>query len=447
MKKIISILLVLAMCAALFAGCTPAEQTETTGATEGTNVLANAKEYIYTIYKADDGAETAIDYNVISVVSIGTGTYAITWTVEVVSGDGSCIEVVPGDTTTTIKVAKNYTEAPVVYNLVATVADEQGNSESVTFAHTVPVSAQVAEIADGTYVIAAGGISFAALDASYSYGYVYGNAVTESDYSALDVVTITNVDGGVTIQDAYGRYVYLKGTYTSFNVDTTMPEEGHIWEIQPNGDGYKIVNVSNQKTMAYSSSYTSWGAYDELTDDHNSLVTITAATAGDVTVPDVEDPTEDTTPVETPDNGSESATVENGITIYLYNAANEAYATGTDYIYTSSSTGNQKHELELTSDKSAALALTVQVDGEYVTFVTADGKYLYADGTNVQLVDEQGDHTKFVLETAEGGYYLKCANATYNDKPQYLEIYSGYLTVYGFNASNTGIYTFELIGA
>lgn len=130
--------------------------------------------------------------------------------------------------------------------------------------------------------------------------------------------------------------------------------------------------------------------------------------------------------------------------IVLFNPDGGVYVTGTDYLYTSSS-GSQKHELEVSADKSAALQLTVRKnDDGTVTFVTGDGKFLMADGTNVQIVDAEGDHTKFVLEAAENGQFIKCANATYNDKPQYLEIYSGYLTCYGMNESKAAIYTFQM---
>ena len=131
--------------------------------------------------------------------------------------------------------------------------------------------------------------------------------------------------------------------------------------------------------------------------------------------------------------------------IVIFNPDSGMYVTGTDYLYTSSSSGSQKHELELTDDKAAALQLTVRKnDDGTVTFVTNDGKFLMSDGTHVQLVDAEDDNTKFVLEAAEGGQFIKCANATYNDKAQYLEIYSGYLTVYGMNETKAAIYTFVL---
>ena len=41
--------------------------------------------------------------------------------------------------------------------------------------------------------------------------------------------TITAVDGGYIIQDSSGRYLYMKGTFNSFNVSSEQPESGYIW--------------------------------------------------------------------------------------------------------------------------------------------------------------------------------------------------------------------------
>ena len=448
MKKIISLLLALVMCAALFAGCggqeTPGTSApETTAPVADTTALSNAREYLYTIYKETAGTVTALDYTVISQVSVGSDVYPIEWTIEAVSGDASLVTVVAGEEMTTITITPNYGAEEIKYNLVGTLKDAAGNTDFVSFEHTVPVSVK-SDIVDGTYVIAADGLSFAALDPTYNYGYAPANPVTADSYTNADVVTITTVSGGVTIQDCYGRYIYLKGTYNSYNVSAEMPEEGHIWEIRAEEDGYTLVNVLNQKTIAYSTSYSSWGAYPELTDADISLLTITPATLSeetpDATEPDATEPEETEPSVDAP-----VASVEDGTKVVIFNAENNAYATGTEYTYVSSSTGNEKLELELTESADAALVLTVKVDGDTVTFVTDDGKYLYADGTNVKLADAEDDNTKFVLETVDGGYLIKCAIANYNGKPQYLEIYSGYLTVYGYNEANAGIYTFQLI--
>lgn len=79
-----------------------------------------------------------------------------------------------------------------------------------------------------------------------------------------------------------------------------------------------------------------------------------------------------------------------------------------------------------------------------VSFKTKDGKYLYADGKDVKLVDTESKdgHTDFIKEevkmTPEGsseaevlGYHLKCSKATIDGNAQYLETYKGCLTVYG----------------
>ncbi|MBQ4511252.1 MAG: hypothetical protein II984_11055, partial [Clostridia bacterium] len=107
------------------------------------------------------------------------------------------------------------------------------------------------------------------------------------------------------------------------------------------------------------------------------------------------------------------------------------YITGKHYLYTSSSSGSQKWELELTENLAEALAITVvENDDNTVSFV-AEGKYLFCDATNVKFVDTQDDNTKFVLEPTSNGTFIKCAVANYNGKAQYLEVYSGYLTCYG----------------
>ena len=126
------------------------------------------------------------------------------------------------------------------------------------------------------------------------------------------------------------------------------------------------------------------------------------------------------------------------------------YVTGIHYLYTSGS-GSQKWELALTEDKAEALAMVmVENDNGTVSFV-AEEKYLYCDATNVQFVDKAGENTEFVLETVAGGSFIKCANATYGEqkKPQYLEMYSGYLTCYGAptDEAKNFMYTFTFADA
>lgn len=266
MKKYISFALVLAMVLCLFAGCNQEPQAETGSG------LADAKEYLYTIYK-DDPEVTTADYTLVGVVAIDGVSYKVTWAV-----DNAAISVVPAENTVTIDLP-DASDVEIAYTLTATVADDKGATETVTFSRKMP-------------------------------------AIKSADVSEGDMIV-------------------------------------------------------------------------------------------------------------------------------LYNAAETSYVTGIDYLYTSSS-GSQKHELVLTADKAEALPMAIQTnDNDTISFV-AEGQYLFSDGTDVKFVTEQSEYTQFVLEPAEGGQFVRCATAQYGGKSQYLELYSGYMTVYSMNAEKAGIYTFEL---
>ena len=118
------------------------------------------------------------------------------------------------------------------------------------------------------------------------------------------------------------------------------------------------------------------------------------------------------------------------------------YVTATPYVYTSSS-GSTKDQLVMSENAADAAVFTVieNADGS-ISFVV-DGKFLYADGTNVRLVAEEGEFTKFVYEETDGGVFIRCFTANFNGKAQYLEVYKGYLTCYGMG-SDTSIYTFVI---
>lgn len=116
----------------------------------------------------------------------------------------------------------------------------------------------------GTYTVAekpalpalATGDYWIVYDGKYMYPgnesakYYYGN-LEENGYKD-NVFTITAVEGGYTIQDSYGRYLYQSGTYSSFNVNASMPGTGAIWTIVTNEDNtYSVTN--GQYFMRYSS--------------------------------------------------------------------------------------------------------------------------------------------------------------------------------------------------
>lgn len=111
-----------------------------------------------------------------------------------------------------------------------------------------------------------------------------------------------------------------------------------------------------------------------------------------------------------------------------------------------SSTGSSKDVLELTTEVASAARFTIRENNDgTITFVAANGKFLMADGNDVQLVSKENDYTKFVIEKTNGGVFIRCAVASYAGKPQYLEIYNSKLTCYGMNADYEGRYLFQLL--
>ena len=209
MKKIISILLLAALCLGLLAGC---------GQTEANTGLEDAKKFVHSSY-ISVSATTAVDYKVMGVTRVDGVEYTIEWSanndkITFTRGEDKFVTVhVPNDNLDEIK-----------YVLTGTISDAEGNKVTVTFDRVVPARAGVpTEVTTGTYVIVWETTTFSSLTADKNYGYAPFNTVTVtgdtvSNHFKADVLTITKVGDSYTIQDAYGRYFYLKGSYNSFNV-------------------------------------------------------------------------------------------------------------------------------------------------------------------------------------------------------------------------------------
>ena len=132
--------------------------------------------------------------------------------------------------------------------------------------------AKVMSIESGRhYVIAAldGSVNKVAqnLSESADYGYLYVTDADSSDVIAAEernTFLLTEVEGGYTIQDSYGRYLYMTGTFNSFNVSATLPESGAVWTIDFDADGMAtITNVEMGKWIQYSVEYGSYGVYPD----------------------------------------------------------------------------------------------------------------------------------------------------------------------------------------
>ncbi|WP_298450995.1 RICIN domain-containing protein [uncultured Prevotella sp.] len=111
------------------------------------------------------------------------------------------------------------------------------------------------------------GIYKVAQQITSNYGYLYvedakeENGVIELSEDNTNAFTVNATDGGYTIKQNNGKYLYQSGTYNSFNVSEN-PTEGQVWTIDANADGtFKITNVGVNKYVQYSAKYTSFGSY------------------------------------------------------------------------------------------------------------------------------------------------------------------------------------------
>lgn len=110
--------------------------------------------------------------------------------------------------------------------------------------------------------------SSAATPVSGDYGYLQVASVTDENgvikTEGANAFTFTQVDGGYTIRQSDGRYLYMKGTYNSFNLDAN-PTSGHVFTVEPQTDGTVVItNVEMNKSLQFDTNYNSYGAYPDV---------------------------------------------------------------------------------------------------------------------------------------------------------------------------------------
>lgn len=103
-----------------------------------------------------------------------------------------------------------------------------------------------------------------------NYGYSAGDTLTavNGTFTVANVeqyvVTIDSTDTGVSLKNADGKYLYMKGTYDSLNVADELQTEGSDWTITLSDDGtMAIKNILVEKTVKFGHKYGNFGGYDE----------------------------------------------------------------------------------------------------------------------------------------------------------------------------------------
>lgn len=193
-----------------------------------------------------------------------TSDGAVTYTssddaVATIDADGRIEALAVGTTTITASVAETdeFTAATAEFTLHVTTLSDYMKTTTVESGKTYILAADN----EGTAVIAQ------TVGVNNSHGYLYVNEAAPADLmGATDLLngfTLTETEGGYTIQDTYGRYLYMKDDYNSFNVSTDR-QEGDTWTVEPQADGtVKITNVLKEKFIQYSTQYESYGAYTD----------------------------------------------------------------------------------------------------------------------------------------------------------------------------------------
>ena len=181
MKKLTAWALLLAMCVAMFAGCSnTAEPTEaptaapTEAPTEAVSGLEDAVAYVKTIYKKAEGTVTGKDFEVVGVVPVGAESYQITWTADVAE---DLVKIVPNENGMVTIDVNEEASAEVAYVLTATLTDGK-ETKSLSWNHTIPAAMNV------------DGLTYAEIvDLAYAVG---DGVVTEDAYRLFG--TVTNID-------------------------------------------------------------------------------------------------------------------------------------------------------------------------------------------------------------------------------------------------------------
>ena len=166
-----------------------------------------------------------------------------------------------------------------------------GSSIKIKYNQEVPVSVSGdayvpftgSTIAAGQYLLVPQGaeqvLTTSGEGKTYGYLYLSGSTQTPTAVSFLAEKAI-QIDDASTgwlysiekdgsswlICNPYGQYLYMKGTFNSFNYLEDLGElEDDMWpywNITPNGDGtWDIVNTGSEKTILFGTQYASAGAY------------------------------------------------------------------------------------------------------------------------------------------------------------------------------------------
>ena len=176
------------------------------------------------------------------------------------------------------------------YHVIASVTQdgEKVWSDSIVkkyYLSSIAPFKKATSIVSGTkYLINANNIIANNIYDDDTYGFLNAKTITKkndyievNDYYGFTFEETENA-GEYYIIDVFNRYLYMMGTYNSFNVDADNSELGDdaVWTVSFNEDGAAIItNKGKNKTIQFSTLYNSYGSYDAIA-EANVLPTLYA---------------------------------------------------------------------------------------------------------------------------------------------------------------------------
>lgn len=149
MKKVLSVALILALALSLFAGCKG-----------GNEALQSATAYLENMYQVGEkGAVMSIDKDkdVLASVTIDGVSYPVEWSISITEGAADSVKIGESSTENHVLIdLPDVAETDILFAAVATVKDEDGNTESTSFNYKMLCTLGDLEILDKAYALADG---------------------------------------------------------------------------------------------------------------------------------------------------------------------------------------------------------------------------------------------------------------------------------------------------